>query len=522
MQFNLIEERWIPIKRRDGTEERIAPWEVTPSFANNPAITINAPRPDFNGALIQFLIGLVQTTMTPGDKIEWKAKLKTPPTMEEMKAATMKVRHAFELGGNGPRFMQDFLDLNAQPKPIEQLLIDAPGDKTRRDNTDHFIKRNSINALCPSCCATALFTMQTNAPAGGSGYRTSLRGGGPLTTIIIGAEQHDTLWHTIWLNVLEADVFLNMCNAAKCSDADKFPWLAPSKKFVTEQDIHPVQYYWAMPRRIRLNLDILGKGSCDVCSRESGFLITSYMEVNKGPEYRAPMKHPLSPFNLKTQKAVLTQPGGVSYRHWLGLVVNDSEGKREPARIVQEFIGERQERDWQFRIWAFGYDMDNMKARCWYDSKIPLIYASPSTRGELENCVAGMIKAASEIAKNVRNAVKKAWFKRPEDVKGNMFFIDSTFWQSTEPVFYRTLNDLKVELEQTSGGSAARTKWHRALCREALHIFDAYAWNGPVEEVDPKRVVIARSEMQNYNNGKKIRLLLDLPVARKVSTKMRK
>ena len=155
MQFNLIDEKWIPVKRRDGSETMIAPWEVTDLFAENPVGLLNAPRPDFNGALIQFLIGLVQTVAAPANRMEWKVKLNKPPEPEELKTKFASVRHAFELGGEGPRFMQDLEKLEADEGCIDGLLIDMPGDSTRKMNKDHFVKRNTVACMCPTCCATA-------------------------------------------------------------------------------------------------------------------------------------------------------------------------------------------------------------------------------------------------------------------------------------------------------------------------------------------------------------------------------
>jgi CRISPR system Cascade subunit CasA len=545
MKFNLIDEKWIPVKRKDGTPDRIRPWEVTDDFEKNPVVALDAPRPDFNGALIQFLIGLVQTTFAPAKPIEWKQKLRTAPSPDQLKTAFMTVHHAFELGGDGPRFMQDFNKLETKAGTIDGLLIDTPGEKTCEDNTDHFIKRNAVRALCPSCCATAIFTMQTNSPAGGSGYRTSLRGGGPLTTIVIGDKDFDMLWHTIWLNVLEAKTFLSMCNSTQSADSNKFPWLSVTKAQITEQDIHPAQYFWAMPRRINLDTDAPSSGNCDICSQQSDDLIVSYKEVNKGTEYKAPMKHPLSAFdtrikkNQKTQKeearnkALLTQPGGVGYRHWLGLVLENKKVKKEgdkeiqmggieAARVVHEYINERQMGDWQLRLWAFGYDMGNMKARCWYESMIPLISVESSIKGAFEDGTVNMIKASSEIVGNLRSAAKAAWFKRPGDIKGNMSFVDSTFWQNTESVFYETLNGIITALASGGDSISARIAWHKTLCDEALRIFDMLAWNGPVEDADPRRVVKARKAMESYNNGKKIKELLGLPVTKKTTAKGKK
>ena len=144
MQFNLIDEKWIPVRRRDGSPDRIAPHEVTQGFADNPVEALDAPRPDFNGALIQFLIGLVQTTAAPGDEDDWEEWLISPPLPESLHKRFLSVHGAFNLGGNGPRFMQDFEELSSEYGGMEGLLIESPGAHARELNIDHFIKRNTV------------------------------------------------------------------------------------------------------------------------------------------------------------------------------------------------------------------------------------------------------------------------------------------------------------------------------------------------------------------------------------------
>ena len=258
--MNLISDAWIPIRRKSGEEERIAPWEVTTRYSDDPIVALAAPRPDFNGALIQFLIGLLQTTCAPDSPRAWREWLRNPPAPEELRAKFQPVAYAFELDGEGPRFMQDAklkLEGVKEATPIGALLIDVPGENTIQRNTDHFIKRGGVEKLCSTCTATALFTLQTNAPAGGQGHRTGLRGGGPLTTLIMG----DTLWQTAWLNVLESAAFLaHSGDPGKTEPSHHFPWLAPTRtsekgsttEKTTPLDVHPDQHFWAMPRRIWL------------------------------------------------------------------------------------------------------------------------------------------------------------------------------------------------------------------------------------------------------------------------------
>jgi CRISPR system Cascade subunit CasA len=533
MQFNLLDEFWIPVTRQDGTAEMIAPWQVTDRFVENPIVSLNAPRADFNGALIQFLIGLVQTVAAPKNNAEWRKKLKEPPSPEELKLAFSTVHHAFELGGNGPKFMQDFDTLVGQAGSIDGLLIGDPGENALKNNTDFFIKRKQGNfSMCPACSAAALFSIQTNAPAGGRGYMTSLRGGGPLTTIIIS----DTLWLTVWLNVLELNKFHGLANSNLVNPSEKFPWLAKTKTNVSEQQIHPAQYFWATPRRINLAQQNVGKGKCDVCTAESDKLISEYLELPNGTKYQEPMKHHLSAFNGNSTKAVLTQQGGVTYRHWLGLIITDSNNKNEPARVIHEFIEGRQNRELQFRVWAFGYDFvpGQNKARCWYDSTMPLHYVDASIKNEYEHCVANMVKAAVLVGGNLRIALKNSMHGKPKidsitgkisweyrdikklpsdqekrrakvlyETREKTTFVaaESFYWQNTEPHFYKTLHQIKEALEIGGESLGHLKEWHRNLCDEAQSVFDSLVWEGPIENSEPKRIVLSRSELKEFNKN---------------------
>ena len=198
--MNLINDQWIPVIREDGKRDRIAPWQI--GEAHNPVIEIDAPRFDFQGALYQLLIGLIQTTFAPKDTGEWIEFWEDGIEEEALKKAFASVAETFELyQEEGVAFMQDLELTEGEEKSIAALLIEAPGNKTIKDNCDHFIKRNTVSKMCASCTASALFTLQLNAPSGGVGHRVGLRGGGPLTTLIRSENNNDPLWKKLWLNI---------------------------------------------------------------------------------------------------------------------------------------------------------------------------------------------------------------------------------------------------------------------------------------------------------------------------------
>ena len=222
--MNLITDPWIPVIRKDSTPDTIMPWQI--AEVENPVIEINAPRPDFHGALYQFLIVLLQTCFAPEDEDEWEEYWKRFPLPDELRDAFGKVEDAFKLDNpDGPAFMQDYDLPDGEPKKIAELLIEAPGGKTLKDNLDHFIKRDQINCLCSACTAAALFTLQTNAPSGGSGHRVGLRGGGPLTTLIMSATTDDSLWKKFWLNVLNQEEIAG----TEPMESSVMPWLGTTR-----------------------------------------------------------------------------------------------------------------------------------------------------------------------------------------------------------------------------------------------------------------------------------------------------
>jgi CRISPR system Cascade subunit CasA len=515
--MNLIEgPAWLPVRRNSGIREQILPWQLTDRIDDDPIVALDLPRPDFNGSLIQFLIGLFQTAWAPEDDVAWGRAYEVPPTPDVLRDACMRYRDAFNLDGEGPRFLQDLKLQGEEPKDIASLLIDEPGGQTLRDNRDLFIKRESYPALGLSAAIAALVTLQTNAPSGGKGHRTSMRGGGPLNTLVVPDPLNDplpaNLWRLVWLNVLSTERLDGLTGNRCLADiAAVFPWMAPTRTSenpggieTTPVDAHPLQMYWGMPRRIRLNLDQLPDGDCPM-TLIRGPLVRAYQTRSYGVNYTGAWEHPLSPHTRDDSGQPLPlhpQPGGIGYRHWLGLVLGNEQGV-SPARVVAETDASTARRRRRVRLWAFGYDMDNMKARGWYESVMPLFHLESDQRELFVGEVGRLLFAASEIARNLRGALKRAWFSQGATVRGDLGFIVDAFWQDTETDFYRMLDAIHGYV--TAGGDDPdRRNWLRVLNGRAVALFDTWAGNGAVEDENPKRIAIARKELEQFNHSKKI------------------
>jgi len=503
--MNLIKDPWLPIIRLDGSREKIAICRLLDGYENNPVVEIEAPRPDFKNAIYQLLIGIVQVSAMPEDDEDWEKFFNKPYSSDEFSEMVLKYEECFEIDSDGVAFMQDFDLKEANENPVSALLIDAPGVETVKNNQAHFIKSNMINQIDAYWTAIALYTMQTFAPSGGRGYRTGLRGGGPLTTIILPKEE-STLWEKIWLNVISEDKIPVLLgdNSLK-ADSDIFPWLKPSKisdkkgseLFCTE--VHPFHHYFGMPRRVRLNFSY-EKGICDLTGKESSTLVTSFITKNYGNSYDGPWTHPLNSYtnNEKSPEefplSIKAQPGGIGYRHWLGLAVNSE--KSIPAKVLffaqNEYGRTEILRKRGFKLWCAGFDMDNMKARCWYESTMPLYPLDAEKTEKVSVIVKGLVEGATEISKSIKSSVKSAWAKRPGDLKGDMSFLDTAFWQNTEADFYVILKDVVENIDDTQRKNELLEKWSIVLKREVEQLFNANALAQQEDGLDWKRVTLAR------------------------------
>ena len=520
--MNLIEDRWIPVRRQNGKEEKIAPWELTSNFEHNPIVALAAPRPDFQGGLMQFLIGLLQTAAPPDEDsgLEWENWFEEPPEPEKLRAKFDPFVDCFHLDGDGPRFMQDLAlkkeikNIKANSVHVNALLIDAPGENTVKNNTDHFVKRDCVIGMCYPCAATALFTLQTNAPSGGAGHRTSLRGGGPLTTLVAldpqgSGIESETLWHNIWLNVLDRRMIESEGNID--TQEHIFPWLAPTRTSETGKkthpmDVDPLQMYWGMPRRIRLDFDHID-GVCDICSNETPVLLKQYVTKNYGVDYSEEWQHHLSPHRIDKNGKPSPhhpQPGGFTYKYWVGLS-KGSEFDR-PAKVVTEFSNRRQDSE-QFRLWIFGYDMDNMKPRNWYETIFPLyLFRDVDKSKNFSIRVQEKIEAAEYVHDLITKRIKEAL-----NIKGSFGAITENFYANTERNFFQLLRDLYDTLEKNEDGLDILEHWYKIIIRAGEKLFDDYTLREDVAFSNMKRIVQARKQLRKDLYGNKLRNILHIP-----------
>ena len=199
--FNLLTDAWLPVRRLRSGADVIRPAQLVVALDDDPVIALDWPRPDFRVASLELLIGLLATFCPPARPRCLDQSVETPPAPEALDAAFAPFAHAFALDGDGPRFLQDFDELVADPEPIERLLIEAPGDSTSDDNTDLLVRRGRVNPSWPRLPRLSRSSLcNPGRPRVAAGNRTGLRGGGPLITLVL-PQTARSLWHVLWANV---------------------------------------------------------------------------------------------------------------------------------------------------------------------------------------------------------------------------------------------------------------------------------------------------------------------------------
>ena len=452
--MNLITDTWIPVRRTSG-RDTIRPDQI----AEPDVLFPDWPRPDLNLACLELLIGLVYLACPPKDVKDWKTH---QSDANALRKALKPLAPAFNLLGDGPRFLQDFDPIEGEPKSPDMLFIDSAGQSTAGKNADLMVKRDRYLALTPELAAMALYTLQTFAPSGGQGNRTSMRGGGPMVTLV--RPQHPSLWPMIWANVPQGEPL-------KPNELEELPWMRPTatseKGQVSappEGELPHPEVFFGQPRRLRLVAD------------ENG-LVAGVIQKNLGTNYEGWI-HPLSPY-YRDKKAQLLprhppKEGSFGYRNWHGIVLRD-EGKNR-AQCLERFIRERENED--CRLVVGGWAMNNMSPICFLWSEAPVFNLNPEGE-ELAGRLAG---AAEQAAYTLAIAVRNG--KGEKDIKsaGRGTSAHEMFYMQTQAPFEAQLRKI------VDGNDADISKsWLKQLHNTAFSLFNAEIMPGMADLSETRR-----------------------------------
>lgn len=515
MTYSLLREAWLPVRCRDGSRRFVRPTDI----ADPAIVALDWSRPDLDAGCREFMIGLLSTTCheRAADNKLWREWWREPPSADNLCAVFAPFADALVLDGDGPRFMQDREELQSEPVPVEGLLIELAGE-----SQGFFTKRHEPLVLGRAGAAMVLYTLQTFAPSGGRGHKTSLRGGGPMTTLVLPEERQGgervPLWHQLWPNVFwdRNDARWVGPTAAR---EDILPWLAPTRvsdrgSLTSAADVHPATCFWGMPRRIRLDFEANAeRRACDLTGRVDDLVVRTYRTRPNGNDYKGWSRaHPLTPYYRQKPAdsewlAVHPQPGRLGYRDWIGLVVGDAgnAATRAPAAVLRVAVDRLRALDMrQVRLLASGYDMDNMKARGFVESLMP-VRLPPEALDirEFEVLIRQLVGGAREAEHSLTTAIRLAVYGegRSAPKKGGLISLArDRFWDRTEPMFFAALDSF-VDTAPHDEAAISRllletpADWRWQLRRGALRVFDDMVPLDRIEDGEIERIVASRSQL---------------------------
>ena len=220
--MNLLEDPWIPVRANGGTGEfRLLTFRELLGEAGSWRISL--PRDDFELACLQLLVSMTQVLFLPRDDDELWNRMEQPLDAASFDAGIAPAADWFDLDHPTQPFMQTRGVKAAETTPIQKLLIGLP----EGNNHCFFNQVGEVSALSGAAAAIALFNQAVNCPSFGGGFKGSLRGGAPITTLVDGPD----LRQQIWRNVLtEARLQEELPDWRPDLSADRPTWVDPIKE----------------------------------------------------------------------------------------------------------------------------------------------------------------------------------------------------------------------------------------------------------------------------------------------------
>ncbi|MEA3548482.1 MAG: type I-E CRISPR-associated protein Cse1/CasA [Thermodesulfobacteriota bacterium] len=192
--MNLLKDRWIPVQIGTNDVQLI---KLRQLLCQEEQWQICLNRDDMELAALQLLVCLVQVIFMPENKREFISRWQKPLTEEEYEKGVQPFLDWFDLLHPKYPFMQIRGVKAAKLTPIQKLFIGLP----EGNNHAFFNRPDEYKQASLANAAILLFNQAMNSPSFGGGFKGGLRGGAPVTTLIV----DDSLRQTIWCNILSKE-----------------------------------------------------------------------------------------------------------------------------------------------------------------------------------------------------------------------------------------------------------------------------------------------------------------------------
>jgi len=268
--MNLLEDPWIPVRSDDGAGAFQLLTYRALLCEPGQHWQISLPRDDLELACLQLLACMTQVMFLPDDDPILRRRQAEPLTPAEFDTGIAPFLDWFDLDHPTQPFMQSRGVKAAETTPIQKLLIGLP----EGNNHAFFNEAGEVGQIGGPVAAIALFNQASNCPSFGGGFKGSLRGGAPITTLVFDRD----LRCMVWRNVLTRPRVEERQIAAPGPTLDRPTWVAPivEKSIIHWNQIGLIRGLFWQPAHVEL-IKSHQVRACDVLGGEatagySGFL----------------------------------------------------------------------------------------------------------------------------------------------------------------------------------------------------------------------------------------------------------
>lgn len=257
--MNLLKDPWIPV-RADGGTGTFCLLTYQQLLCESGNWQVSLPRDDLELACVQLLVCMTQVMFLPEDDKTLRARISKTLLPDEFAAGISPCCDWFDLDHPTQPFMQS-RKVTGKLTSVQKLLPGLP-EKTSTAPGAHcfFNEVTEVRYISGAVAAIALFNQATNCPSFGGGFKGSLRGGAPITTLVYG----NGLCKTIWQNVLTRKRIEQRQIAMLGFDKDQPTWVKPIQETtINWNEIGLVRGLFWQPARVELVKPEM-VASCDV------------------------------------------------------------------------------------------------------------------------------------------------------------------------------------------------------------------------------------------------------------------
>lgn len=249
--FNLLTENWIPVQNQEHFENI----SLKHLLCKHENWQICLSRDDMEMAALQLVVCIVQVVFMPDDEDSLLDSYSELMDEDDYDKRILPFIEWFDLLHPKHPFMQ-VADVKATKIKSPQSLLTGLPEKTSTSASSHnfFNDIDDVVQLDLNIATIALFNRALNSPSEGGGFKGSLRGGAPATTLI----SSDSLRQTIWSNILTKEtVQTHYPNFESIPKKDLPTWIdpiVPKSEFYSYQIGFRRGLFW-QPAKIKLVID---------------------------------------------------------------------------------------------------------------------------------------------------------------------------------------------------------------------------------------------------------------------------